>query len=65
MVAKIQKKTGNRLPHPLINVKRMAFSFNRPKCVHQFGKTVTSQKRNDSEYDQENRPRDSTCSILD
>ena len=48
MAAKIQRKTGNRLPPPLINIKRMAFPFNRPKCVLQFGKTVTSQKRNDS-----------------
>ena len=43
------KKDGQSFtPTPLINVKRMAFSFNRPKCVLQFGKTVTSQKRNDS-----------------
>ena len=38
MVAKIQKSKVNRLPHPLTNVKRMVFSFNRPKCVLQFGK---------------------------
>ena len=42
------KKDGQSFTPPLINVKRMAFSFNRPKCVLQFGKTVTSQKRNDS-----------------
>ena len=39
------KKDGQSFtPTTLINVKRMAFSFNRPKCVLQFGKIVTSQK---------------------